>query len=380
MMKNKIKVLLFLLLVTLVFPTSYAAISNRPLNEISLKPIEDKIIRSGDINKYILEVKDDRGNYLNGSYSLDLFNNTSNQKINLIPRENFYYFKEGKIQISFSLFKAGMNEIIINADNGRGKKKVEIFVESSLEAYSSGSLTDLEYSFLETVTPIKKGNNRIRIYLKDSLGNEIKEGKYSFNILSEILDSDGRIKENYFIQDELLIDSSYISVTGDIIKEKGYIEMILKVPEEMDKNDGITLSFYLESGIRLNPYLSYFAKDEANYQKTENTGLKNELVLQIGSNKAKVNNFVVFIDTQPRLINNVTMVPLRIVSDFLGIKAEWISEKNGVLLIGKGKEIFLENPSTIIQGRTYVPLRYIGEEFDSLVIWDGVERKIIIKN
>jgi hypothetical protein len=40
----------------------------------------------------------------------------------------------------------------------------------------------------------------------------------------------------------------------------------------------------------------------------------------------------------------------------------------------------LEVPPVIIEGRTYVPLRYIGETFNSLVLWDGTEEKITIFN
>ncbi len=388
----RIKRIFFIIIIMILSSFSYAAEnSNRPLGDITLQPLKEIKIKSGEFGEYILKVKDDLGNNLEGAYQLELFNNTSNEKINLIPRENFYYFKEGETNISFQIFGAGTNEITINVDKGRGKRKVEIFVEASHEPYTSNLFNDMEYSYLETVLPLKNGDNRIRIYLKDRSGNEIKKGNYSFKIYPEIYDFDGRSQENYFIKDQLIVNLTSIAISGDIIKDKGYIEFILKIPKIIDKNDGISLIFYLENGQRMNPILSYFSKDEVNYQNINIVGFKNELVLQIDSNKAEVNNFIVFIDAPPKLIQDTTMVPLRLISDFLGIKVEWVPEENGVRLINNNEKLFLKIGSTeglteskvlpfIIKGRTYVPLRYIGEKFNSLIIWDGEERKIIIKN
>lgn len=390
-MRNKI-VVLFILMIILIFPCSYADFySNRTLEHISLKPLKNNLIRSGEIEEYTLEVWDDLDNPLNGSFSLELYNNTTNQKINIIPINNFYFFKEGKVNINFQLFKSGINEIIVDVDKGRGKKKIEIIIDSSEEAFSSDKVDDLSYSYIETVLPLKSGKNKIRIYLKDSFGNDIKEGNYTFKILSEIANFDGRIQEEYFLEDKVLINSEYISISGDIIKDKGYIEKVLKIPDEIDKNDGISLSFYLNNEQKLNPSLNYFSNKEINYENIQTIGLKNEIIFQIDNNRAEVNSFEVFIETPPILINNRTMVPLRLISNFLGVEVEWLSEKNGVKIIGKEKELFLEIgkkegleeseiPPLIINGRTYVPLRYIGENFNSIIIWEEQERKIIIKN
>lgn len=390
-MRNKI-VVLFILMIILIFPCSYADFySNRTLEHISLKPLKNNLIRSGEIEEYTLEVWDDLDNPLNGSFSLELYNNTTNQKINIIPINNFYFFKEGKVNINFQLFKSGINEIIVDVDKGRGKKKIEIIIDSSEEAFSSDKVDDLSYSYIETVLPLKSGKNKIRIYLKDSFGNDIKEGNYTFKILSEIANFDGRIQEEYFLEDKVLINSEYISISGDIIKDKGYIEKVLKIPDEIDKNDGIFLSFYLNNEQKLNPSLNYFSNKEINYENIQTIGLKNEIIFQIDNNRAEVNSFEVFIETPPILINNRTMVPLRLISNFLGVEVEWLSEKNGVKIIGKEKELFLEIgkkegleeseiPPLIINGRTYVPLRYIGENFNSIIIWEEQERKIIIKN
>jgi len=385
-MKNKFIVFIFLLLFTVsgygVEEDDKVNLATRFLNDISIYPSDGSEIFSGEEQNYILHVKDDLGNNLNGSYSLELVNNHLNQKINIIPRENFYYFKDGKVNISFELYQSGLNEIIVNIDNGRGKSKEEITVKPSKEPYSAE---------LESVLPLKKGENRIRIYLKDFSGNDITEGPFDIKVKSEISNFDGRIEEVYYLQGKQIYGKEPLNITVEIVKEKEYIEIPFLIPEKIDNKDGIALTFYLSNGREISQKLSFYAQEEAEYSNYNDVGMKNKLVLKIDSNQAEMNNFIFFIDTKPLLINNKTMVPLRVVSDFLGIKAEWIAEKNGVMLTGKGKNLFLEIgsknlqqgldvPPVIISGRTYVPLRYVGENFNSLVIWDNIERKVTIIN
>jgi len=61
-----------------------------------------------------------------------------------------------------------------------------------------------------------------------------------------------------------------------------------------------------------------------------------------------------------------------------------IEKKEIILFIGKttsfvnGKEIKLDAPPFIKNGRTYVPLRFISESIGGTVIWDGNEKKVMI--
>lgn len=47
------------------------------------------------------------------------------------------------------------------------------------------------------------------------------------------------------------------------------------------------------------------------------------LVLQIGSNKARVNGREVTLEVAPRLVGDTTVVPLRLVSEQLGARVDW---------------------------------------------------------
>jgi len=104
-------------------------------------------------------------------------------------------------------------------------------------------------------------------------------------------------------------------------------------------------------------------------------------------------------DVPPVLINNRTMVPLRIISESMGQKVFWDGENRRVIItaadegytpppvIGMAEEIqiyldgrLLESdvPPYIKQNRTMVPLRVISEELGLQVNWDGERQAVEI--
>ena len=116
--------------------------------------------------------------------------------------------------------------------------------------------------------------------------------------------------------------------------------------------------------------------------------------LQIGNKNAIVNGEVVSLDSPPVIIKNRTLVPLRVISESFGADVKWdpvlrIVEINFgstdiKLQIGSnkasvnGKEVTLDVPPQIINGRTMVPLRFIVESFNANVAWDPDTRTITI--
>lgn len=89
-----------------------------------------------------------------------------------------------------------------------------------------------------------------------------------------------------------------------------------------------------------------------------------------------------------------TMVPVRFVSESLGAKVDWNGEKQTVtvtrdnrtftLTINQqtadvaGKQVALDAKPVIKNGRTYVPLRFVGESIGAKVEWDDKDRLISI--
>lgn len=108
-------------------------------------------------------------------------------------------------------------------------------------------------------------------------------------------------------------------------------------------------------------------------------------------------NKVIF-DVQPQIIDGRTMVPVRGIFEALNAIVDWdgstqtvIAKKdNTIIRITINQKSFTKNneskkldvPAQIINGRTLVPVRAIGESFDCTVLWDDSDilKKVIINS
>ena len=112
-------------------------------------------------------------------------------------------------------------------------------------------------------------------------------------------------------------------------------------------------------------------------------------------------------DVQPQIIDERTLVPMRVIFEALGADVEWeeetqtintrrsdtdlfyISMRVGDKTIHKesvkanlptSNDIELDVPPMIIDGRTLVPVRAVSECFGCKVEWDGESRTVIIES
>jgi Copper amine oxidase N-terminal domain/NHL repeat len=120
----------------------------------------------------------------------------------------------------------------------------------------------------------------------------------------------------------------------------------------------------------------------------------NLIVLQINSNNAVVNGESVSVDPAPSIQNGSTVVPLRFIGEALGATIEWepsekrvtykLANREVILWVGvteamvNGKIVSMSVAPMIINGRTVVPLRFIGEALGATVEWIGETRSIKI--
>ncbi|MBQ2968385.1 MAG: hypothetical protein IJE10_09735 [Clostridia bacterium] len=108
----------------------------------------------------------------------------------------------------------------------------------------------------------------------------------------------------------------------------------------------------------------------------------------------KLNGAWLSFDVDPMLINDRTMVPFRAIFEALGCSVSWedetqtaIGQRNGVkieLPINQkavkvaDKTVVLDQPATLVNGRTMVPLRFVSEALGAKVKWLDESQTVLI--
>ncbi len=110
--------------------------------------------------------------------------------------------------------------------------------------------------------------------------------------------------------------------------------------------------------------------------------------------KIMVNGRLLPTDVSPIMEQNRILIPVRAVSEALGVNVDWNAELQQITLIGRGKNVQLvignsfaningvseelDVPASITQGRTLVPLRFVSQAFGASVNWDGAKQLVEI--
>ena len=112
-----------------------------------------------------------------------------------------------------------------------------------------------------------------------------------------------------------------------------------------------------------------------------------KITLAIDSSATYVNGALKTIDVPAMIIDSRTMVPLRYIGESLGAEIQWIEKTRTINIKKDGKTITmvvgktgpgLDVPATIVNSRTLVPIRYITEAFGANVTWFPSTRKVEI--
>ena len=118
-----------------------------------------------------------------------------------------------------------------------------------------------------------------------------------------------------------------------------------------------------------------------------NTFAQNEIKLWIDGNYVES-------DAAPFIEESRTLVPLRVISENLGLNVDWNSEtkevtisngeENFVFVIGEkyyeksDSQIPMDAAPKIVSDRTFVPIRVIAELLNKEVNWDNANRTVVI--
>ena len=109
--------------------------------------------------------------------------------------------------------------------------------------------------------------------------------------------------------------------------------------------------------------------------------------MQIGNKNVSVGNNAITNDVAPVIRNNRTMVPVRVIAEALGSKVSWNEATKEVTLLVDGKEIKMiinkimegyDVAPTIINDRTFVPIRFVANALGANITWDDATRTVAI--
>ena len=133
---------------------------------------------------------------------------------------------------------------------------------------------------------------------------------------------------------------------------------------------------------------TFVQKDAADANQNSAAEKSKVIKLQIGSRIVNVDNEAVIYDAAPVIRNDRTLVPIRIITEALGGKVDWngatkevtlsINDKEIKMTIGKALEKYGVAP-VIIDGRTFVPVRFVADELGANVAWDDATKTVTIK-
>lgn len=118
-----------------------------------------------------------------------------------------------------------------------------------------------------------------------------------------------------------------------------------------------------------------------------------EITFRVGDNVLNINGNPVEVEP-PYIVDGVTLVPVRVITEAFGADVEWVGETREVILTYRDVEIILQidNINANVNGQmqtllfqpqltnsvTMVPLRFIAENFGADVDWDDDTREITV--
>lgn len=197
--------------------------------------------------------------------------------------------------------------------------------------------------------------------------------------------SSGTTTQTYTAQ----FDTNGGSAVGKVKTDKnGKIER----PADPTKEGYIFVGWYSDS--KLTKPFDFSAELTANSTLYAKWKENNEIILTIGSRKISVFGREIKNDVAPKIVNDRTMLPIRIVAESLGGTVTWNGELQRVTIqkgadvilitIGadtayvNGTAVKLDAAAFVENGRTYLPLRFVSETLGAQVAWNEAEKTVTI--
>ena len=153
-----------------------------------------------------------------------------------------------------------------------------------------------------------------------------------------------------------------------------------------DKGEGVYTFDMPASAVEIK---AAFKEEKTPATEEPSKGEKKEIVIkmQIGNKNIDVNGKTITNDAAPIIRNDRTLIPIRFITESLGGKVDWNGVTKEVTLNIDGKEIKMTVGKTlekygvapvIIDGRTFVPVRFVADELGATVAWDDATKTVTI--
>ncbi|MEZ4812650.1 MAG: stalk domain-containing protein, partial [Caldisericia bacterium] len=264
-------------------------------------------------------------------------------------------------------------------------KSIEIKWIEQMEyiyAIDDVKMTDWKMGSRLALTDLKKGRHTLKMLFNDN------------GLLSPII-------EKEFVsgvsEPELQLDKTFalwkngkIRITG---KTTPGVELI--PTGEVDEEGNFEIIFATDEVPQV---LSVTAKNEYGLETTKSISIIKFIKLDMFLGKENVTSDTGetwTLDVPPQLVNGSTYVPMRFIGERLGAEVSWVAdEKKVIYSLGNTRiEIWIGNDISkvngidtkmpgepvIISGRTLVPVRFVSEALGAKVSWYGEEKKITIE-
>lgn len=128
-----------------------------------------------------------------------------------------------------------------------------------------------------------------------------------------------------------------------------------------------------------------------------------QVELHIDDLAYEINDTVKVMDVPPYIKNGRTMIPLRALSEGLGYKVDWLEATKEIVISNQwgsiklkvgSKKIYMKSvvqelewiksekqmdvPVEIVQGRSFVPVRFVAEKMGCVIGWNGETRSVLV--
>jgi len=260
---------------------------------------------------------------------------------------------------------------------------------------AGGKWSNWEYRTEAAVTFLREGKNCFYVKARDERGNQSNPV-----FVCNQFDITGPKLELQPIPNEVYDQTLEICGLTDL-PETGITLLMNGVMVPLNSDGQFCKTQHLYPGTNT---IHVSATDRAGNMKQEyfttNYVIKTVVEMWINNSNVLISGKNRVCDPAPLIISGRTMVPMRFISEAFGMDVDWIADSKQVnvtwtetvagqkfshklmMWIGKktynidGRTDVMDVPPQIVQSRTMVPLRFIGEAFGAEFKWDGNERKV----